>query len=64
MQALLVGIDVGCRRHRVAIGTPDGVLVDQFDLDHQPVSLAAFIVRVEKQAKKTGSVSLLSHLLS
>lgn len=52
MQALLVGIDVGCRRHRVAIGTPDGVLVDQFDLDHQPVSLAAFIVRVEKQAAK------------
>ena len=50
--ALLVGIDVGCRQHRVAVGTPDGVLVDQFDLDHQPVSLAAFIVRVERQAAK------------
>lgn len=52
MQSLLVGIDVGCRRHRVAIGTPDGVLVDQFDLDHQPTSLDAFFVRVEKQAAR------------
>ena len=52
MHALLVGIDVGCRQHRVAIGTPDGVLVDEFDLDHQPVSLAAFFVRVEKHAAK------------
>ena len=52
MDALLVGIDVGCRQHRVAIGTPDGVLVDQFDLNHQPTSLTAFFVRVEKQAIK------------
>lgn len=52
MDALLVGIDVGCRQHRVAIGTPDGVLIDQFDLNHQPTSLAAFFVRVEKQAVK------------
>lgn len=52
MHALLVGIDVGCRQHRVAVGTPDGVLVDQFALDHRPVSLAAFFVRVEKQAAK------------
>jgi len=34
----LVGIDVGCRRHRVAVGQPDGTLIDQFDLDHQPAS--------------------------
>ena len=52
MEELLVGIDVGCRQHRVAIGTPDGVLIDQFDLDHQPISLDAFFVRVEKQATK------------
>jgi len=52
MDALLVGIDVGCRQHRVAIGTSDGILVDQFDLNHQPTSLASFFVRVEKQAVK------------
>ena len=52
MDALLVGIDVGCRQHRVAIGTPDGVLVDQFDLNHLPTSLTAFLARVEKRAIK------------
>jgi len=52
MEQLLVGIDVGCRRHRVAIGMPDGTLIDQFDLDHQPASFDEFFLRVGKQAAK------------
>ncbi len=52
MEQLLVGIDVGCRRHRVAVGMPDGTLIDQFDLDHQPSSLDEFFLRVDKQATK------------
>ncbi len=28
MEALLVGIDVGCKHHRVAVGMPDGTLID------------------------------------
>jgi len=52
MEQLLVGIDVGCRRHRVAIGMPDGTLIDQFDLDHQPASFDEFFLRVDKQAAK------------
>jgi len=54
MESLLVGIDVGCRRHRVAVGMPDGVLLDQFDLEHQPAAFSAFFSRVEKQAAKHG----------
>jgi len=54
MESLLVVIDVGCRRHRVAIGMPDGTLIDQFDLDHQPASFNKFFLRVEKQATKFG----------
>jgi len=54
MEILLVGIDVGCRRHRVAVGMPDGALLDQFDLDHQPTAFNAFFSRVEKQAAKHG----------
>jgi len=42
MEQLLVGIDIGCRRHRVAVGMPDGTLIDQFDLDHQPASFDEF----------------------
>ena len=38
MESLLVGIDVGCRRHRVAVGMADGVLLDQFDPEHQPAA--------------------------
>jgi len=54
MESLLVGIDVGCRRHRVAVGMPDGVLLDQFDLEHQPAAFSSFFSRVEKQATKHG----------
>jgi transposase len=54
METLLVGIDVGCRRHRVAVGMPDGALLDQFDLEHQPTAFNAFFARVEKQAAKHG----------
>jgi len=52
MEQLLVGIDVGCRRHRVAVGMPDGTLIDQFDLNHQPASFDEFFLRVGKQAAK------------
>ncbi len=59
MESLLVGIDVGCRRHRVAVGMADGALLDQFDLDHQPTAFSAFFSRVERQAAKHGlSVSV------
>lgn len=54
MNSLLVGIDVGCRRHRVAIGMPDGQLLDQFDLDHKPASFQTFFSRVEKQSMQYG----------
>jgi len=52
METLLVGIDVGCRRHRVAVGMPDGALLDQFDLEHQPTAFNAFFTRVERHAAK------------
>jgi len=54
MEALLVGIDVGCRRHRVAVGRPDGKLIDQFDLEHKPASFSSFFTRIEKQAAQLG----------
>ena len=50
MDTLLVGIDVGCRKHRVAIGMPDGELLEQFDLAHRPEAFDDFFKRVEKQA--------------
>jgi len=37
----------------VAIGMPDGELLEQFDLAHQPAGFDDFFKRVEKQALKT-----------
>lgn len=54
INSLLVGIDVGCRCHRVAVGMPDGQLLDQFDVAHQPRSFDTFFRRIEQQAIKFG----------
>ena len=40
---LRVGIDVGSTRHRVAVGLPDGKLIDEFDVDHH--ADVQFVVR-------------------
>jgi hypothetical protein len=29
-----VGIDVGCKAHRVGIASPDGAILDEFDISH------------------------------
>ncbi len=33
LHTIRVGIDVGSKRHRVAVGLPDGKLIDEFDID-------------------------------
>jgi len=52
MNSLQVGIDVGCRCHRVAVGMADGTLIEQFDLEHQPASFAEFFARIERHAER------------
>jgi transposase len=43
---LRVGIDVGSTRHRVAVGLPDGTLIDEFDIDHQTAGFNQFFRRI------------------
>ena len=31
---LCVGVDVGCRSHRVGIARPDGSILEEFDISH------------------------------
>jgi len=45
-----VGIDVGCRQHRVAIGDAAGRVLEEFDLPHTAAGFAEFFLRVERQA--------------
>jgi transposase len=44
---VLVAVDVGVQRHRVAIRTPGKRLAGEFDVDHSPEGLAAFFRQVE-----------------
>jgi transposase len=46
LQTLRVGIDVGSARHRVAVGLPDGKLIDEFDIDHHADGFSQFFRRI------------------
>ena len=43
---LRVGIDVGSTRHRVAVGLPDGTLIDEFDINHHTAGFNQFFRRI------------------
>lgn len=47
LHTLRVGIDVGSKRHRVAVGLPDGKLIDEFDVDHHQVGFHQFFRRID-----------------
>ena len=40
---LLVSVDVGCYRHAVAIGLPDGGVLEEFEIDHDRDGFAKFL---------------------
>jgi transposase len=48
---LLVGVDVGCRNHHVAIGGPSGI-VDQFKITHNLRGFECFFNRIAEQARR------------
>lgn len=47
LHTLRVGIDVGSKRHRVAVGLPDGKLIDEFDVDHHQIGFGHFFARID-----------------
>ncbi len=50
--SIRVAVDVGSTRHRVAVGLPDGKILDEFDIDHDKRGFNEFfrhIERIEKQ---------------
>jgi transposase len=49
-----VSIDVGCHRHSVAIGLPDGQVLDEFDVEHRPEGFGLFFERVEAHRRRHG----------
>jgi transposase len=51
---LQVAVDVGCHRHRVAVGDVGGELLEEFDVEHSVVGLADFFARIERLRLKLG----------
>ena len=48
---LRVSVDVGSRRHSVAIGLPNGQVLEEFEIAHGPEGFQEFFLRIEKHQK-------------
>ena len=55
---LHVAIDVGCTRHRVAVGLSEGTLLDEFDVTHDGPGLTAFFKRIEQHERQHEAASV------
>lgn len=51
---LRVSVDVGSRRHSVAIGLCDGQVLEEFEITHRPEGFQEFFSRIEKHRKEKG----------
>ena len=49
---LRVSVDVGYRRHRVAMGLSSGEVLEEFEIEHRPEGFQEFFSRIEKHHKK------------
>ena len=54
---LRVSVDVGYRRHSVAIGLSSGEVLEEFEIEHRPEGFQEFFSRIEKH-RKTKSISV------
>lgn len=44
--SIRVAVDVGCERHRVAVGLPDGKILEEFDIAHHADGFGEFFRRI------------------
>lgn len=51
---LCVSVDIGCRQHSVAIGLPNGDLLDEFDILHRPEGFKQFFDRIDHHCRQHG----------
>ena len=55
---LNVAVDVGCIRHRVAVGLSEGKVLDEFDIAHDGPGLTAFFTRIEHHEREHQATSV------
>lgn len=58
---LRVSVDVGYRRHSVAIGLPSGEVLEEFEIEHRPEGFQEFFSRIEKHHKIKSSPVAVGH---
>jgi len=51
-QEIRVGIDVGCKAHRVAIADLKGSILEEFDISHTDAGFQKFFRRIEEHKEK------------
>jgi hypothetical protein len=51
---LRVSVDVGYRRHSVAMGLSSGEVLEEFEIDHRIEGFQEFFSRIEKHQKSQG----------
>lgn len=51
---LRVSVDVGSRRHSVAIGLPNGEVLEEFEISHRVEGFQEFFSRIEKHQRQRG----------
>ena len=49
---LRVSVDVGYRSHSVAIGLPNGEVLEEFEIAHRPEGFREFFLRIEKHQRE------------
>ena len=49
-----VGIDVGCKAHRVGIADADGKILEEFDISHTDAGFRDFFRRIEHHKQELG----------
>ena len=49
---LCVGIDIGYKNHRVGIASPDGQILEEFDISHSQEGFDEFFHRVEEHRER------------
>ena len=55
---LNVAVDVGCIRHRVAVGLFEGNVLHEFDIAHDGPGLTAFFARIEHHEREHQATSV------
>ncbi len=53
---LCVSVGIGCRQHSVAIGLPNGDVLDEFDILHRPEGFKQFFERIDHHCRQHGKV--------